>query len=383
MLSTPVSRPPSLNSLEDLNAGLFRTGVKYRIRATNQSPRISIRAVHRFEDGSKVRAVDLYHEKPGDLEKARDLCLLLQNEEYPLSTLLKHAPNAHQIQSGWGGLIKTFERYLNEQGIKWKDQCQATHIRHFERFAGPVCAQRLMQWVEEAEPNSSDRVRRIGTLNKLIICAELDVPEVWLKRINATTSFSAVTKAVNPRDLPTDEQIEAFVDAVPCEKWKVAFGFIATYGLRPHEIFCINGVPDADGLLEVNSMKKKKGQEGWRFVIARRTDWIERWNLAEGIQLAFDATHSAKQLGKRVSTQFGRYRNKGAAPVWREKASTYDLRHAFAGAVHTESKFEKIGTDQAARWMGHSRKVHEDTYLRWLSKASAKEAARRVALGLA
>ena len=382
MPSTPVGRPPSLTSLENLNAGLNQTGVKFRIRANDQSPRIQIRALERFEDGSKVRSVELYHAKPGDLEKARDLCMQLQQEDYPLSVLLKHAPSSHQ-KSGWGTLIQSFERYLEEQDIKWQDQCQATHIRQFSLFTGPVSASRLMDWVEAAEPNSSDRVRRLGTLNKLIICAELDVPDIWLKRINATTNFSAVTKAVNPRELPNDEQIEAFVDAISSEKCKVAFGFIATYGLRPHEIFCINGEPDADGLVEVNSMKKKKGQEGWRFVIARRRDWIERWNLAGGIQIAFDPNHSAKQLGKRVSTQFGRYRTKGTSPVWRKEAKAYDLRHAFAAAIHTDPKFSKIGTDQAARWMGHSRKVHEDTYLRWLSKASAKEAARRVALGLA
>lgn len=377
-----MGRAPSLTSLKTFNSGLKQTGVKYRIRANNQTPRIQIRAVERFEDGSHIRTVDLYHAKPGDLEKARDLCMQLEQSNNPLEVLLRLAPAGQNTTSGWGLLIQSFKRYLDEQGIQWREQCQAKHIRDFEQFKGSVNSKALMQWVEEAAPKSSDRVRRLGTLNKLLICTDIDISDTWLKRITATTNFSSTTKAVNPRELPTDEEIEAFVDAIPNKNWQRAFGTIATYGLRPHEIFCVNGEIDSDGLIEINSLKKKEGQEGWRFVVARRRDWIERWELTEGIGLEFNSNQSAKQLGHRTSTQFRRYRLHSNAPVWREKASTYDLRHAYAAALHTEARFEKVTVDQASQWMGHARKVHIDTYLRWLSKSSAKESARRIAAGL-
>mgnify|MGYP006244703269 FL=1 len=382
MSGSPVSRAPSLPSLNELNDSLNKTGVRYRIRANDQTPRIQIRAIDRFEDGTQVRSVELYHAKPGDLEKARDLCLQLEQADNPLSVLLHAAPVSGNLSTGWDALVRCLQRHLDKKGLKWQDQCQATHMRQFLQFTGPVSAKKLMNWVEAAAPRTSDRVRRLSTLNKLIICAEIDIPDNWMARIKDETNFSIVTKAINPRDLPEDDQIEAFVDSIAYEPWRVAFGYIATYGLRPHEIFCITDFSKEDGLLEINSKKIKTGQEGWRFVPARRVDWIERWNLSSGIQISHDLQHTAKRLGHRVSIQFARYRRKEEVSVWRETAKTYDLRHAYAAAIHTQSKFEKISIDQAAEWMGHSRKVHVQNYLRWLSKSSAKEAARRIAAAL-
>lgn len=383
MASRVLGRVKCRDSVSELNNNLKRIGSRHRIRATIQSPRIQIRALDRFEDGSEIRTSALLIEKEGDLEKAFKLCIEMDEADAPL-TLLGVEDETLPGFTAWSALGLTLQTYLDKKGTKWRGQAYDTHIRQLNAFTGKVTAQKLMDWVEASNPKSADRVRRIGTLKKLMICAGIDIPNRWMERIKDETKFSIVTKAVNPRTLPTDAQIEAFVDSIPNRAWQCAFGFMAVYGLRPHEVFCISEEIDEQGLIEINSMKVCLGKEGWRYVQPRRLDWIKRWNLRNATLPRFNFKHEAKALGKRVTQQFARYRDQELAPHWRVNQRTYDIRHAYAAALHTEAKFKKkVSIDQAADWMGHSTKVHKDTYLRWLSKSSAKDAAHRLAEELA
>ncbi len=377
-----LSRGKCTAAAAELNNNLKRIRSRFRIRVTVQSPRIQIRALERFEDGSEIRTTPLLMEKRGDLEKAFKLCVEMDDSDAPL-TLLGIKDDQLPGFTAWSALGLTLQNYLDNKGTKWRGQAYDSHMRQFNAFTGKVTAQKLMDWVEAASPKSADRVRRIGTLKKLMICAGIDIPNRWIERIKDETSFSIVTNAINPRTIPTDAHIEAFVDAVPTRSWQVAFGLIAVYGLRPHEVFCISEDIDQAGLIEINSKKLSLGKEGWRIVQPRRTDWIERWNLRGAEVPGFNPKHDAKALGKRVSQQFARYRDQGLFTLWRDEPKTYDIRHAYAAALHTQAKFQQISVDQAAEWMGHSTKVHKDTYLRWLSKSSAKDAARRLAEELA
>jgi integrase len=64
--------------------------------------------------------------------------------------------------------------------------------------------------------------------------------------------------------------------------------------------------------------------------------------------------------------------------MWRPGAQCYDLRHAFASAFHTSSDFDHIDIEELCRFMGHSKKIHETHYKRWLDKKKLKaQAARR------
>ena len=383
MPSRVLSRAKCRDSAAELNDNLKRISSQFRIRVTVQSPRIQIRALQRFEDGSKIRTTPLLMEKRGDLEKAFKLCVEMDDSDAPL-TLLGIKDDQLPGFTAWSALGLTLQNYLDNKGTKWRGQAYASHMRQFNAFTGKVTAQKLMDWVEAASPKSADRVRRIGTLKKLMICAGIDIPNRWMERIKDETSFSIVTNAINPRTIPTDAHIEAFVDAVPTRSWQVAFGLIAVYGLRPHEVFCVGEDINELGLIQINSMKVCLGKEGWRIVQPRRTDWIERWNLRGAEVPGFNPKHDAKSLGKRVSQQFARYRDQELFTLWRNEPKSYDIRHAYAAALHTEAKFrQKVSIDQAADWMGHSTKVHKETYLRWLSKESAMDAARRLAEELA
>ena len=324
-----------------------------------------------FEDGSKIRTSKLWVEKPGDLIKAYRLCLEMDEAEHPLTLIKTKASDSGPVFSAWAAVVERLKAHLDAKGIKWKGQAFDTHMKQMQFWKGQVTPEKLMRWVELAKPQTHDRVRRITTLNALIICCEIEVPNRWLAKIKDQTSFSITQKAINPRTLPTDAAIECFIDSIAYRPWQVAFGFIATYGLRPHEVFCIESL-DEDGYLEVNSKKT-----GLRHITPQNRHWIERWNLNVAEVPRHNPNHNGKDLGARVTTQFARYR-KDAETMWRgTQSQCYDLRHAYAARFHTRQDWRHLRVDEMAENMGHSEKIHRNTYMRWIDKNERKAAAKR------
>ena len=372
--STLLSSFQFTDTAKGLNDDLAKMGCKYRIRTTSQTPKIQIRAIHSFEDGSKIRASQFYAAKPGDLSKAYRLCLEMDGEDKPLSLIQVVTKAADgPVFSAWASVAERLRYHLDAKGIKWKGQAYDTHMREIKWWKGNVSPEKLMRWVDAAKPETHDRVRRLCTLNALILCCDLDVPNRWLAKMKAETSFSITQKAINPRTIPTDASIEFFIDSISYRPWQVAFGLIATYGLRPHEVFCQNEEIDDEGCLDITSKKT-----GWRIIIPQNPKWIERWNLRDGERPRHNPNHNGKELGAKVTTQFARYRAQ-AEVMWRANAQCYDIRHAYAARFHTRSEFQKLRVDQMAKFMGHSEKVHRNTYMRWIDKNEQKLAAKRAA----
>ena len=375
--STLLSSFQFTDTAKGLNDDLAKMGCKYRIRTTSQTPKIQIRAIHSFEDGSKIRASQFYAAKPGDLSKAYRLCLELDGEDKPLTLIQKETKAADgPVFSAWASVAERLRYHLDAKGVKWKGQAYDTHMREIKWWKGNVSPEKLMRWVDASKPETHDRVRRLCTLNALILCCDLDVPNRWLAKMKAETSFSITQKAINPRTIPTDASIEFFIDSISYRPWQVAFGMIATYGLRPHEVFCQNEAIDDEGCLDITSKKT-----GWRIIIPQNPKWIERWNLRDGELPRHDPTHNGKELGAKVTTQFARYRAQ-AEVMWRTNAQCYDLRHAYAARFHSRSEFQKLRVDQMAKFMGHSEKIHRSTYMRWIDKNEQKMAAKRAAAQL-
>ena len=373
--STLLSSFQFTDTAKGLNDDLAKMGCKYRIRTTSQTPKIQIRAIHSFEDGSKIRASQFYAAKPGDLSKAYRLCLEMDGEDKPLSLIQAVTKAADgPVFSAWASVAERLRYHLDAKGIKWKGQAYDTHMREIKWWKGNVSPEKLMRWVDAAKPETHDRVRRLCTLNALILCCDLDVPNRWLAKAKAETSFSITQKAINPRTIPTDASIEFFIDSISYRPWQVAFGLIATYGLRPHEVFCQNEEIDDEGCLDITSKKT-----GWRIIIPQNPKWIERWNLRDGERPRHNPNHNGKELGAKVTTQFARYRAQTAG-MWRgPQSQCYDLRHAYAARFHTRSEFATLRLDKVAKYMGHSEKVHRNTYMRWIDRKELKAQALREA----
>ena len=157
-----------------------------------------------------------------------------------------------------------------------------------------------------------------------------------------------------PRHVPSDEELVAFIDALPAE-WQWPIGICAVYGARPHEALLYADVLDSK-LLAISA-----GKTGPRKSVALPAEWIKRWDLTTKRLPAIDLDRSHKEVGTVMRLPFRR------AGV---RFQPYDLRHAWAvRAIYSP----KINASFAAKSMGHSLQVHNAIYQRWFD-ASGMEA---------
>ncbi|MEM8610368.1 MAG: hypothetical protein AAGF93_00005 [Cyanobacteria bacterium P01_H01_bin.105] len=155
-------------------------------------------------------------------------------------------------------------------------------------------------------------------------------------------------KPLKPDDLPTDEKIEEIWESLKGSTWEWAYGMMATYGLRPHEVFAIvnpKTVASKTGKISIAEDSKTGARDIWPLP----DRWRERFNLAEVIvpSIRFEGRDN-QQLGQRMSSNL---RN-------RIPHKPYALRHAWA----IRSAVMGVPDTIAARWMGHSLAIHSETY---------------------
>lgn len=86
-------------------------------------------------------------------------------------------------------------------------------------------------------------------------------------------------KRVSPRDLPTDVEISEWRDRIPHEHWQYAFGLMACYGLRNHELFHIDleKLKTSPVLSLIDDCGG--GKTGSRRVWACYPEWWDKWHL--------------------------------------------------------------------------------------------------------
>jgi len=157
-----------------------------------------------------------------------------------------------------------------------------------------------------------------------------------------------------PRNVPSDEDVVALIDALPSD-WQWPVGICAVYGARPHEALLYAEVLDTK-LLAISA-----GKTGSRRCFALPAEWIDRWDLMTKRLPAIDYGRSNQVVGAAMSRRL-RAMNAPFKP--------YDLRHAFA--VRT-IYCSKISPSIAAKSMGHSLQVHNQVYQKWFD-ASGMEA---------
>ncbi|ANV90791.1 hypothetical protein [Picosynechococcus sp. PCC 8807] len=159
-------------------------------------------------------------------------------------------------------------------------------------------------------------------------------------------------RSLTPRILPTDKVIAERMMVIPNAQWRWAYGMIATYGLRPHEVFFVSF--QSDGVIWVS-----EGKTDDRHVLPLYPEWVKAFELEAVLVPPHDgADYRARDyqaLGSRVTRQFQRY-GVGFPP--------YHLRHCYA----RRSKEFGIKPIDAAKLMGHSLDVHFKTYHHWYSE---------------
>ncbi len=227
-----------------------------------------------------------------------------------------------------------------------------------------VIDEALLERVLESYPLASRSRQQCGiALGALARHLKLELPADWSER-----SGGYGLHVARFRGLPSDARILELVDAIPNPRWRLAYGLMATYGLRNHEVFFCDLsalAPGGDRVLRVLPASKTGEHQVWPF----QPDWVERFGLeqlglsGEGLpRVSTDLRRTTlQQVGRRVAEQFRRY----DLPI-----TPYDLRHAWAvRTIH-------IGLPDtvAARMMGHSVAIHTRTYHHWITRRDQQQA---------
>jgi integrase len=231
---------------------------------------------------------------------------------------------------------------------------------------------------------SSESVKNelIKVIRVLCKCSGLEVPELSNLKINQSGK--------RKRDLPSDAQIEQEYlkfetyalnrpsklitreDRHNWKLWQWVYGMLATYGLRPREIF-VN--PDLDWWLSLdNTMHTWRVHEecktGEREALPLYPHWVETFNLTMDTEAI--ALLKQKIEDKLTSKQISAARH-GTDRWFRFVGipfQPYDLRHAWAIRAHLMG----IPIKAAADNLGHSVNMHTSIYQKWFSLENRKVA---------
>jgi integrase len=167
-------------------------------------------------------------------------------------------------------------------------------------------------------------------------------------------------KTVQPRDLPSDERIAERFESISDVRWQWYYGMIACYGLRNHEPFYVDpeSLAQSPGIIKISD-----GKTGPRSIFPLHPEWWEQWQLWD-IKFPGISGKNNRELGGRVSTYFNRH----------QLGQALNLRHAWA----IRSLLLGMDVSLAARQMGHSIKLHCETYHAWMTEEQQRAAFKKM-----
>jgi integrase len=209
----------------------------------------------------------------------------------------------------------------------------------------PLTAAAILAAVKQTAPDTRARRRVCLALSALARFANLPIDLAPYKGNYGPASTV-------PRSIPSDAAIIAAWESIKSEEWRWAFGVLAAYGLRPHEVFACQ-------FDRYPRLRVLAGKTGPRLVYPLQPEWPDRLEL-KARRLPHCSGRRNADLGHRVTQAFRRM----GIPF-----APYDLRHAWA--VRAIGKFD---LSIAAAMMGHSPVIHARTYQRWLGASDLDRA---------
>ncbi len=272
-------------------------------------------------------------------KEARKVGGLIASGEFSWQPYLVKGRRADTV----GEWIARFEADVREtvKPVTWRSDYE----NPFKKLPGdqPLTIALLTSVLETIPDNSRLRKRCACTFARLARFAGL---EADFSAIQGNYSASKV----EPRNLPTDEAIAYWFTQIPDPGWRWVYGMIATFGLRSHEVFYLETSRLVAGGNCVEVLQGKTGRhEVWSFY----PEWVDAFNLRDpALPKVTGKEHI--DFTNRTSKFFGRL---GAG------FTALDLRHCWA----IRTLLYGLPYEVAARQMGHSVAVHEQTYHRWIN----------------
>lgn len=200
-----------------------------------------------------------------------------------------------------------------------------------------------------------------------------------VKRDNIKPNYRHIPddeKIINSFDLFTKfalsrKNTNIYDDTETWQMWRWVYGMLATFGLRPRELFV---QPDINWWLSTQNIDNtwkvdKNTKTGYREVIPFVPEWVELFDLKNSYPLEI----LERKIIKITSVQHINSMRRDISR-WFKKVGVefqpYDLRHACAIRSHLQG----IPIKAAADNLGHSVDEHTKTYQRWFGIENRKKA---------
>ena len=318
-----------------------RHGDKLHLRATlPPKPNVSTTQQHQQRISLEIAA------SPAGValaeKEARKVGALLDCKQFDWTPYLTRRHTSPSTVADW---LTRFEAEFRGcvSDITW----QTDYDQVFRRLPPekPLTVDLLVHAISATRINSRTRERFCMALGKLAKTAGLTAD---FKPLQGTYSH----RQVEPRSLPTDQEIVDFHHGLSHPGWRWVYGMMATFGLRNHEVFFLD---TADLEAEEQSITVLKGKTGRRQVWAYHPEWIDQFSLRKPVLPDVTGKQNS-DFGDRVT----HYLRKVGMPF-----KPYDLRHAWA----VRTMLYGLPDTMAAQQMGHSVTVHNETYHHWITAA--------------
>ncbi len=216
-----------------------------------------------------------------------------------------------------------------------------------------LSASLILSIVQTTAPNTRIRKRYCQTLGRLAQFAGINID---LKPYQGNYGL----KDLNPKDVPEDSLIRQWWEKIPNPSWRLAYGIMATFGIRPSELIYLDRS-------ELPKLIVTDGKTGRREAYPIPNEWWQEWKLNEG-ELPQISAPSGSALTDRVRVQFNRY----GVPFHPQS-----LRHAYCIRGILYGLPGEIG----AAWAGHGIEVHNRVYQRWIKGETHRRVYERYILG--
>jgi len=365
--------------LQRINEGLRQAGLSLRLE--RRGGRLGLRGpLPRRDGGEGLRTQRLSLGLPADATGLAEALRELHRIDAQLAAgvfrwpTVAAAPPPARASDPLDGPLDDFERSFFDDPRRrrslsgGRSTWTAAYLPYLRRLRhegrGQPLSSGLLQQVLATYPPASRSRQQCGLVLGLLARQEgLALPDDWREQAAGYGLHRARFRAV-----PSDGAILEAVVAIPNPAWRLAYGLMATYGLRNHEVFYADFsdlAPRGEKVLRVLPTTKTGEHQVWPFL----PDWVEGFGLGAladdpdrlpGVCTDLRRT-TLQQVGRRVAEQFQRY-DLPLAP--------YDLRHAWAlRTIHLG-----LPDTVAARMMGHSVSIHTRTYHHWITRRDQQRA---------
>ena len=310
--------------------------------------------------------------------KARELDLLLMTKQFQWTPELlgkkaqKLIPDRDEKPfKTIGELIEDYQQEFwkthekNRQGIKtWESH----YLRHLKKLpqSQPLTKDALESALKGTRPLSNSRFYLAWQLRKFCQFCEFDGSKI-------IDSYATPLPQPTLRKIPTDEEVvkgfstigealssHASKEVTQPQQWQWLYGMLATYGLRPHELFAIDLEAFTDKnnqfrMVYLNPSLTEGTKTGERScgIPPLYPQWIELFDL-KNIKFPL----AGGSLSNKTALIHIKFRNIGIG------FKPYDLRHAFA----IRGLRLQVPIKTMADYMGHTVQEHTKTYQRWMSE---------------